>query len=301
MSNASDPFSILNKNRGDLRMPQIQKKQEIKVYRKGKIPENINEYGQNVSEDEDDIFPEAKSFSSLNSEKINNRLQQIESLIQEEENEGQKIETVQKAIQRRRQVQQSQIIQENPEFKKPMERKNIQNQEQEVKITNRAQLRAKLLEQQKQNEKIEEKIQPKEESSQSEEQEDENSEEEDDEEEDKDEDEDENEKKVMMKPVYIPKNERKQNNQIIEEELALQKEKEKIHEMKKNETKQLVIEAIRKDEQNDDNNNDNKSLIGIELPNDNDNINPSYEYEQWKIRELKRIRKTREDQKKERR
>ncbi len=51
----------------------------------------------------------------------------------------------------------------------------------------------------------------------------------------------------MMKPVYVPKNERRQLNQVLEEELAIEKEKQRILEMKKNETKALVIEAIRKD------------------------------------------------------
>lgn len=150
MSNASDPFSILNKTGADLRHSQFQKRQTFNRHWRGVAPTDAA-----VDEDDDvDIFPEARSFSSLRTEKMEERMKEFDipkvkpQLLQEISSTSSTIhlEDIQKnqeameeeeearkrVLSRRRQVQKTAVI--APEkfseksisqaetFKKPMEK-----------------------------------------------------------------------------------------------------------------------------------------------------------------------------------
>ena len=73
--------------------------------------------------------------------------------------------------------------------------------------------------------------------------------------------------------------------------MLLKEEEHKRKEKKKQETKLLVIDAVRKDETAD---KEAEDLSDGEMPNDDDDVDQANEYEIWKIRELKRIKRDRE-------
>jgi len=102
-------------------------------------------------------------------------------------------------------------------------------------------------------------------------------------------------KNSMLKPVFVSKNGR----DTVKEKQVLEKEEEEAElraaeklKNRKVESKSLVIDVIQKEADEDavkalglDDNSD------CELIDDNDEINEAEEYEMWKIRELKRIKR----------
>jgi len=72
----------------------------------------------------------------------------------------------------------------------------------------------------------------------------------------------------------------------------LKEEEHKLKEKKKLETKLMVIEAVRIDDlvQKVEEVSD-----GEAMPNDNDNLDQANEYELWKIRELRRVKRNKEE------
>jgi len=125
--------------------------------------------------------------------------------------------------------------------------------------------------------------------------------------EDEDEDEEESEEEeseeddprrgVMMKPVFVSKAQREtvKEREALEkeEELALERKKEKEKE-RKVESKGLLIEEIRREEEAQSNVDENDAS-DMELIDDDDEKNEAEEYEKWKIRELKRIKRDKEE------
>ncbi len=73
--------------------------------------------------------------------------------------------------------------------------------------------------------------------------------------------------------------------------IAEKEEKILLDEMKKEETKKIIGIYIEKDKNGENERDDEYST----MPDDSDHINQEYEYEQWKIRELRRIKKTLEE------
>lgn len=104
--------------------------------------------------------------------------------------------------------------------------------------------------------------------------------------------------KARMKPVFVSKSQREtvREKELIqkEEEEALQKAKEKLKE-RKEETKTLVIDKIREEEEAEKEGKGDDDRSDIELIDDNDEKNEAEEYDLWKIRELKRIKRDAEE------
>lgn len=138
MAGASDPFSILNKGGQDMRVSQYQKRQTTNRYWRGVVP-NANP----LNEDDDvDIFPEARSFSSLRTEKMEERMKEFDKKpvgldlddiqesqkMQEEEEEARK-----RVLGRRRQVQKSEVISGKiPENDQPIQTKKNSSKDTEI-------------------------------------------------------------------------------------------------------------------------------------------------------------------------
>jgi microfibrillar-associated protein 1 len=89
---------------------------------------------------------------------------------------------------------------------------------------------------------------------------------------------------ATVKPVFVFKFERDTITEREEEALEEQRKRRRI------ETKQIVVEEIRKNQKN----------IELEANNadidiDDDQINEAEEYEAWKVREMSRIKRNRDD------
>lgn len=102
---------------------------------------------------------------------------------------------------------------------------------------------------------------------------------------------------ALMKPVFVSKSQRetlkeKEMMQKEEEELEV-KAKEKLKE-RKVETKSMVIDQIRQDEEAE-REGLKEDGSDIELIDDDDEKNEAEEYELWKIRELKRIKRDKQE------
>jgi len=78
----------------------------------------------------------------------------------------------------------------------------------------------------------------------------------------------------------------------LEEEVLLKDEERKLKEKKKLETKLMVIEAVRKDDLIEEK---EEASDGETMPNDDDGLDQANEFEIWKIRELKRIKRDKEE------
>ncbi|XP_062028221.1 uncharacterized protein LOC133744108 [Rosa rugosa] len=128
-----------------------------------------------------------------------------------------------------------------------------------------------------------------------------------DEEEDKEEEEEEEESEystdsedehggmMMLKPVFVPKAERDtiaERERIEAEELALEEARKKKLEERKRETKQIVVEEIRKDEEIQKSMEQDANIADIDT---DDELNEAEEYEAWKAREIARIKRDREE------
>eukprot|EP00245_Coleochaete_scutata_P006442 TRINITY_DN20883_c0_g1_i1.p1 TRINITY_DN20883_c0_g1~~TRINITY_DN20883_c0_g1_i1.p1 ORF type:complete len:433 (+),score=140.62 TRINITY_DN20883_c0_g1_i1:138-1436(+) len=100
---------------------------------------------------------------------------------------------------------------------------------------------------------------------------------------------------AMVKPVFVPKVEREtiaEREKLEAEENALIEAQKKRLEERKVETRQLVVEEIRRDEEVQKNKAEEGE--GEDVDTD-DEINEAEEYEAWKAREIARIRRDREE------
>ncbi|KAJ8433866.1 hypothetical protein Cgig2_032077 [Carnegiea gigantea] len=109
-----------------------------------------------------------------------------------------------------------------------------------------------------------------------------------------DEDEDEFGTRAMAKPVFVPKQEREtiaERERLEAEERALEEAVKRRLEERKVETKQIVVEKIREDEEIQKNLEAEANIADIDT---DDEVNEAEEYESWKTREIARIKRDRE-------
>ncbi|KAF8398062.1 hypothetical protein HHK36_016989 [Tetracentron sinense] len=100
---------------------------------------------------------------------------------------------------------------------------------------------------------------------------------------------------AMVKPVFVPKSERDtvaERERLEEEEHALEEFMKRRLEERKVETKQIVVEEIRKDEEIQKNMDVEANTADVDT---DDEVNEAEEYEAWKAREIARIKRDRED------
>ncbi|KAL0921027.1 hypothetical protein M5K25_008055 [Dendrobium thyrsiflorum] len=100
---------------------------------------------------------------------------------------------------------------------------------------------------------------------------------------------------AMVKPVFIPKSQRDtiaERERLEEEERRLEELAKRRLEERKVETKQIVVEEIRKDEQIQKNLEADADIADVDT---DDELNEADEYESWKVREIARIKRERDD------
>ncbi|PKA64627.1 hypothetical protein AXF42_Ash007374 [Apostasia shenzhenica] len=100
---------------------------------------------------------------------------------------------------------------------------------------------------------------------------------------------------AMVKPVFIPKSERDtiaERERLEEDERRLEELVRRRLEERKVETKQILVEEIRKDEQIQKNLEAEADIADVDT---DDEMNEAEEYEAWKVREIARIKRERED------
>jgi microfibrillar-associated protein 1 len=100
---------------------------------------------------------------------------------------------------------------------------------------------------------------------------------------------------AMVKPVFIPKSQRDtiaERERLEEEERQLEELVKKRMEARKIETKQIVVEEIRKDEHIQKTLNEDANIEDVDT---DDELNEAEEYESWKTREIARIKRDREE------
>lgn len=103
---------------------------------------------------------------------------------------------------------------------------------------------------------------------------------------------------AMLKPVFVPKSERDtitEREKLEAEEEVMKNVLKKKLEVRKVETKKLVVEEIRKEEEIEKNREVEGD--GGEVDTD-DETNEAEEYEAWKVREIARIKRDRDDREK---
>ena len=101
--------------------------------------------------------------------------------------------------------------------------------------------------------------------------------------------------KKLLKPIFVTKDDRITIKEKLQKELEDKADMEmsqKQKERKKKETKQLVLSYIQKDLNGE---LDEKNVEEIDMPDDTDEPDNTTEYESWKIRELKRIKRNEEE------
>ncbi|GLT95408.1 hypothetical protein SLE2022_130910 [Rubroshorea leprosula] len=100
---------------------------------------------------------------------------------------------------------------------------------------------------------------------------------------------------AMVKPVFVPKTERDtvaERERLEAEERALEEAEKRKLEHRKVETKQLVVEKIREDEEIRKNMELEANIADVDT---DDEVNEAEEYEAWKAREIARIKRDREE------
>jgi microfibrillar-associated protein 1 len=189
------------------------------------------------------------------------------------------------AVARHRQIRQAEIVSTREEEKAAQELADAEEDEDDEAIEERRQRvreKAKLLQRQREEEAaFEEEL------------------EEEDEEDEESEYETDSEEEfggmAMIKPVFVPKSERDtiaEREKLEAEEEAMKTSLKKKLEERKIETKQLVVEEIRKEEEIEKNREAEGD--GGEVDTD-DETNEAEEYEAWKAREIARIKRDRDD------
>ena len=103
---------------------------------------------------------------------------------------------------------------------------------------------------------------------------------------------------VMRKPVFVTNSERdtirERELREDQEEAAKQMREVRLKE-RADESKQLLVEAVRKDEMGGD---DAKAIDFEDMPDDDDDVNELEEFEMWKVRELKRVKREKAEREK---
>ncbi|CAL9098783.1 unnamed protein product [Musa textilis] len=100
---------------------------------------------------------------------------------------------------------------------------------------------------------------------------------------------------AMVKPVFIPKSQRDtiaERERLEEEERRLEELVKKRLDERKVETRQIVVEEIRKDEEIQKNLEAEANITDVDT---DDDMNEAEEYEAWKTREIARIKRERDD------
>ncbi|CAI0384941.1 unnamed protein product [Linum tenue] len=100
---------------------------------------------------------------------------------------------------------------------------------------------------------------------------------------------------AMVKPVFVPKSERDtiaERERLAEEERAFEEKVKRKMEERKVETKHMLVEEIKKDEQIQKNLEMEAEIADVDT---DDEMNEAEEYETWKVREIGRIKRDRED------
>ncbi|PIA54047.1 hypothetical protein AQUCO_00900550v1 [Aquilegia coerulea] len=100
---------------------------------------------------------------------------------------------------------------------------------------------------------------------------------------------------AMVKPVFVPKSERDtiaERERLEAEERAIEEMVKRRKEERKAETRQIVVAEILKDEQIQKNAELEANIADVDT---DDEINEAEEYEAWKLREIARIKRDRDD------
>lgn len=112
-------------------------------------------------------------------------------------------------------------------------------------------------------------------------------------------DEEEYTSRPLLKPVFVSKKDREtvaERDRKEQEEEEARKVLEKRAKERKLQSRQLVIDEVKREEELAATGRTGHELEGVEvLPDDNDDINEEEEIEQWKIRELKRVKRDKEE------
>lgn len=182
-----------------------------------------------------------------------------------------------------RRIRQAEIVSTIEEEARRQERLDMEEDDADALEERRRRIKEKLLQREQ-----EEVVFPEEEEEEVEEEEEEESEYETDSEE-------EHTGIAMVKPVFVPKSERDtiaERERLEAEERAVEESKKKRLEERKVETKQIVVEEIRKDEEIHKNLEMEANIADVDT---DDEVNEAEEYEAWKAREIARIKRDRED------
>jgi microfibrillar-associated protein 1 len=182
-----------------------------------------------------------------------------------------------------RRIRQAEIVSTIEEEARRQERLDLEEDDEDALEERRRRIKEKLLQREQ-----EEAVFPEEEEEEVEEEEEEESEYETDSEE-------EHTGIAMVKPVFVPKSERDtiaERERLEAEERAVEESKKKRLEERKVETKQIVVEEIRKDEEIQKNLEMEANIADVDT---DDEVNEAEEYEAWKAREIARIKRDRED------
>ncbi|PIN01260.1 Microfibrillar-associated protein MFAP1 [Handroanthus impetiginosus] len=183
-----------------------------------------------------------------------------------------------------RRIRQAEIVSTAEEESRKQEGLDLEEEDEEALEERRRRIREKLLQRQQE----EAALLPEEEEEEAEEEEEEESEYETDSEE-------ETMGVAMVKPVFVPKSERDtiaERERLEAEERALEEAIKRRMEERKKETKDIVVEKIREDQEIQKNMELEANIADVDT---DDDVNEAEEYEAWKSREIARIKRDRED------
>ncbi|KAK4436415.1 Microfibrillar-associated protein 1 [Sesamum alatum] len=183
-----------------------------------------------------------------------------------------------------RRIRQAEIVSTEEEESRRQEGLELEEEDEDALEERRRRIREKLLQRQQE----EAALLPEEEEEEVEEEEEEESEYETDSEE-------EMTGIAMVKPVFVPKSERDtiaERERLEAEERALEEAVKRRMEERKKETKEIVVEKIKEDQEIQKNMELEANIADVDT---DDDVNEAEEYEAWKSREIARIKRDRED------